>query len=93
MTDRQTVAVRDDSGNLRWFPVDDAQRWPGTTLNGGDLYRVAGQWVLMPPLAELLGEPARLIDEDEALTWLATNGYRPDGLDELTDCAARRRLR
>ena len=37
MTDRETVAVKDAEGNLRWFPVADAEHWPPTTLDAGDL--------------------------------------------------------
>ena len=46
MTDRQTVATRDDDGNLRWFPVAEAQRWTATTLDAGDMYFAAGRWLL-----------------------------------------------
>ena len=48
MTDRQTVAVRDPEGNLRWFPVADAEHWPPTTLDAGDLYRIGGRWIMRP---------------------------------------------
>ena len=90
MTERQTVATRDDDGNLWWFPVADAERWTATTLDAGDMYFAAGRWLLLPALADLTGEPARLIDDDAALEWLVCNGYSPP--DELADCAARRRL-
>ncbi len=90
MTNRQTVAVSDDEGNFLWFSVGDAQRWSGTTLNGGDLYRVAGQWVLVDELSDLTGEPARIVDEDQALRWLTCNGLASP--DELMHCASRLRL-
>ena len=90
MIDRQTVAVRDDAGDLLWFEVADAQRWTGRSLNGGSLYRVAGKWVLLGMMAELSGEPARIVDEDEALRWLTCNGLAPP--DELMHCASRLRL-
>jgi len=48
MTDRETVAVKDAEGNLRWFPVADAEHWPPTTLDAGDLYRIGGRWIMRP---------------------------------------------
>jgi len=90
MTDRQTVAVRDPEGNLRWFPVADAEHWHGTTLDAGDLYFVAGRWLVLPTLADLTGEPARIVDDDVALDWLVCNGYSPPG--ELAERASNRRL-
>jgi len=33
MSERQTVAVKDAEGNLRWFSVVDAEHWHGTTLD------------------------------------------------------------
>ena len=50
MTDRQTVAVRDPEGNLRWFPVAEAEHWHGTTLDAGDLYFAAGRWLVLPTM-------------------------------------------
>ena len=37
MTERQTVAVHDGHGQLRWFPVADADRWTAITMEGGEL--------------------------------------------------------
>ena len=48
MTDRETVAVKDAEGNLRWFPVADAEHWPPTTLDACDLYRIGGRWIMRP---------------------------------------------
>jgi len=90
MTERQTVATRDDDGNLWWFPVADAERWPGTTLDAGDMYFAAGRWLVLPTLAELTGKPARIVGEDVALDWLVCNGYSPPG--ELAERASNRRL-
>jgi len=59
MTDRQTVATRDPEGKLRWFPVEEALRWPGNTMDAGDMYRSAGQWLLLPTLAERTGPDHR----------------------------------
>ena len=91
MNEQQTVAARDSEGNLWWFPRAEAHHWESTTLQGGELYRAAGRWVLLPDLASLTGELARIIEEQEALTWLLSNGYAPPG--ELADFAQRRRLR
>ena len=91
MTDRETVAVKDAEGNLRWFPVADAQRWPGTTMDCGDMYFAAGRWLVLPTLADLTGEPARIVDDDQALEWFVRNGYAIP--EALTDFADRVRLR
>ena len=89
MTERQTVAVRDPEGNLRWFPVADAERWTATTLDAGDMYFAAGRWLLLPAMADLTGEPARIVGDDAALEWLVCNGYSPP--DELAERASNRR--
>lgn len=89
--ERQTVAVVDGDGKLWWFRMEDATHWEGTTMEGGELFRVAGRWVMLAMLAEELGEPARFVDDEAALQWLTANGYAPPA--ELADCAERRRLR
>jgi len=91
MTDRETVAVHDDDGNLQWFPVAEAERWSGTALDAGDMYFAAGRWLVLPTLAELTGEPARTVDDDGAMEWFVSNGYVIP--EALTDCADRVRLR
>ena len=90
MTERQTVAVYDSDGQLRWFPVTDVDRWMATTIEGGELYYVAGRWILLPGMADVSGQPAQIITDDEALDWLVSNGYSPP--QDLDKPAARRRL-
>jgi hypothetical protein len=90
MSERQAVAVRDEAGNLFWFPVVEAMQWAGTTLQRGNLYHAAGQWVLLDELATITGEPARILSDDAALEWLLTNGYLPH--DDLTNLSARIKL-
>jgi hypothetical protein len=91
MSERQTVAVVDETNKAAWFDVAEARRWTATTLLGGALYRVAGRWVALDGLAELAGEPARIVDDEAAVTWFAVNGYSPP--TELVECAQRRKLR
>jgi len=90
MSEWQTVAARDADGKLWWFPIAEAQRWLATTLVGGELFRVAGRWALSETAA-LLGEPARIIDDEAALAWLTRNGYSPP--TSLAECADRNKLR
>lgn len=90
MDDRQTVAVQDEAGKLRWFLLTEAKEWAATTLPGGTLYHVAGQWVLLSEVAAITGEPARILNDDAALAWLLTNGYLPHG--ELVNLSARLKL-
>ena len=88
---RQTIATSDAEGQLQWFPVAEAQRWTATTLDGSELFRVAGRWVLLEAMGRLCGEPARIVDDDEALWWLTINGHQPPL--ELGECAERHKLR
>lgn len=91
MSERQTVAAIDAGGKLCWFSVSEAQQWPATTLQAGVMYRVAEKWVLLPPLADLIGERARIIDDAEALSWFLSNGYTPPG--ELATYAESSKMR
>ena len=91
MTERQSVAVRDTDGNLLWFPVAEAERWPPTTLDAGDLYRIGGRWIMRPWVSDVTGEPAQIVDNDKALEWFVSNGYAIP--EALADCADRVRMR
>lgn len=90
MTERQTVAAHDTEGKLRWFPVADADRWTATTMEGSELFHVAGRWVILPGMAKVSGQPDQIITDDEALDWLDCNGFLPP--ENLNELAARRRL-
>lgn len=91
MEDRQAVAARDADGTTWWFRVADAKCWPSTTAGGGELFLVAGRWVLLQALAAGFGIPADIIDDEAALLWLTTNGHEPP--NELLEISDRRRLR
>jgi hypothetical protein len=90
MAERHSVAVKDTDGALKWFPVADAQRWQGTGPESGELFCVAGQWVLWDELSAGFGLPADVVDDAKALEWLTMNGFEPPA--EIADLAARRRL-
>lgn len=91
MNERETVAVREADGQSWWFPLNEAQHWTATTMEGGELFRAAGRWILLDAIATLLGGPARIVDDEAALAWLTVNGYMPPA--ELVECAERRKLR
>jgi hypothetical protein len=85
MDERQTIAVSDTDGNLLWFAVKNSERWCSTTLEADELFRISGRWVLLDATANLLGKPARTIDDEAALSWFVVNGFLPP--DELVNFA------
>ena len=91
MNERQAVAVRDDAGQWWWFLVAEATRWHATTLQGGELFRIAGRWAVLDSTAAMCCDPARVIDDQEALSWFLSSGHAPPA--ELADYAVRCKLR
>ncbi len=91
MTERNSIGARDEDGAIWWFKTTDAKCWKSTTLpNSQELFLAGGRWVVCDLLESMSGKLARIIDEFEALGWLAQNNYEPP--DELSEYASARQL-
>ena len=73
---RKTIAVQ-VGAKIYWFAVEECQQsWTSRSPHGGALFLTAdGQFVLLSPYADLTGSPARFVQDEPAVIWLATNGY------------------
>ena len=84
---RKTIAVQ-VGANVYWFAVDECQQsWASRSPHGGALFLTAdGQFVMLSPYADLTGAPARFVEDEPAVVWLATNGYEmPKQLHHAAD--------
>ena len=73
---RKTIAVQ-VGAKVYWFAVEECQQsWTSRSPHGGGLFLTAdGQFVMLSPYADLTGAPARFVEDEPAVIWLATNGY------------------